>query len=153
MRRGRSGFTLLEVMVATLIAGVAIAALIGAMTQSSRNAMRVVDHDRGALLARRKMDELLAITVWPRGVVLQGQFDAQQTGVESGWSARAVFPERPPSASPGVPALQRVELEVWWKQGEDRRTIRLNAYRRVVLENDDMPLLPQPVQPGGVLNR
>ncbi len=56
------GFTLLEVMVATLIMAIAVAGLMGAISTSLRNAARLTDHDRAVLLGHQKMDELLIAT-------------------------------------------------------------------------------------------
>ena len=53
------GFSLLEVMVATFIMAVAVVALLSNLTTSLRNASRLTDYDRAALMARHKMDELL----------------------------------------------------------------------------------------------
>lgn len=53
------GFTLLEVLVATLVMAIAVAGLMSAISGSLRNAARLTDHDRAALLGRQKMDELL----------------------------------------------------------------------------------------------
>ena len=57
MKRNR-GFTLLEVMVATTIMAIAVVGLLSSLSASLRNAARLTDNDRSALLARRKMDEL-----------------------------------------------------------------------------------------------
>ena len=53
------GFTLLEVLVATTIMAIAVVGLLSALSTSLRNASRLTDYDRAALVARRKMDELL----------------------------------------------------------------------------------------------
>ena len=58
--RFRRGFTLLEVMVATTIMGIAVVTLLSALSTSVRNATRLTDYDRAVLLARAKMDALLA---------------------------------------------------------------------------------------------
>ena len=55
----RRGFTLLEMMVATLIMGIAVVGLLSGISAATRNAARVGDADRAVLLARTKMDELL----------------------------------------------------------------------------------------------
>ena len=55
----QSGFTLLEVLVATLIMGIAVAGILSGMAGASRNAARLTDIDRATLLAKQKMDELL----------------------------------------------------------------------------------------------
>ncbi len=53
------GFTLLEMLVATAIMGIAVVALLANISTSMQNASRLTDYDRAALLAKRKMDELL----------------------------------------------------------------------------------------------
>ena len=55
----RRGFTLLEVLVATAIMGIAVAGLIAGLSQSVKNASRLTDYDRAAMLARTKMNDLL----------------------------------------------------------------------------------------------
>ena len=59
LRARRHGFTLLEVLVATLIMGIAISGVLSGLAAASRNAARLTDYDRATLLAREKMDELL----------------------------------------------------------------------------------------------
>ena len=48
----RNGFTLLEVLIATLIMGVAVVGLLSAISTSMRSAARLTDYDRVAILAR-----------------------------------------------------------------------------------------------------
>ena len=55
----RSGFTLLEVLVATVIMGIAVTGLIVGLSQSVKNASRLSDYDGAAMLARTKMNDLL----------------------------------------------------------------------------------------------
>src|SRR5205814_2063081 len=66
--KSRRGFTLLEVLVATTIMGVAVVTLLSALSTSVRNATRLTDYDRAALLARAKMDALLVDPALPRRV-------------------------------------------------------------------------------------
>jgi general secretion pathway protein I len=134
MRRREAGFTLLEVLVASVIMAVAIAGLLSNLTTSLRNASRLTEYDRAALLARHKMDELLLLPPMPNPAPMEGRFDFTQSGgVESGWKARAGVFEGPPNAGPGAEILERVELQVWWKQGEKVRTFPLEGYRKRLL--------------------
>ena len=54
------GFTLLEMLVATLIMGLAVVGLLSGISTSMRNAARLADYDRVTLLARARQRELSA---------------------------------------------------------------------------------------------
>ena len=98
------GFTLLEVMVATLIMGIAVVGLMSGISQSLRNADRVIDYDRAALLARSKMDDLLLNYQLPKGTVISGSFDPVILGgKEGGWRAKISEFDRQPKRAPRRP--------------------------------------------------
>ena len=122
------GFTLLEVLVATTIMAVAIAALMSALGTSVRSASRVTDSDRAALLAKRTLDALL-LEPLPPGQTVQGQFNPREAGLNGGWRARL----EPFESYPNLPApsggIDRVVVEVWWMSGTARRTFELEGYR------------------------
>lgn len=129
------GFTLLEMLIATLIMAIAVVGLLSNISASLRGAGRVTDYDRAAILAKRKMDELLLNSRLPRLTVLEGQFDAAVAGgLEAGWRAQVTPFEMPPQARPGTPVLDRLELEVWWTSGGKRRTVALEGFRRTVIQ-------------------
>ena len=126
------GFTLLEVMVATVIMGVAVAGLIAGLSQSVRNASRLTDYDRAAMLARTRMNDLLADRSLPFDGVIEGRIDPDQSGgVPTGWRASLKPFDLPPNAGPGTTILQRIALEIWWEPGAGkRRAIELESYRQ-----------------------
>ena len=144
MRRAR-GFTLLEMIVATVILAVAVVGLLSGITGALRNAARLTAYDRVVQLARLRMNELLVDSRMPRDTVISGSFDPQQSGgVASGWRARLENFEMPPAPTPGEFALDRIELEIWWNAGTARRTFTLDAFRQRLLKPED---LARPVGP------
>jgi general secretion pathway protein I len=132
------GFTLLEVLVATLIMGIAVAGILSGMAGASRNAARLTDYDRATLLAKQKMDELLIDREAPRNQDLAAEFNPALTGgVRSGWHARVTPFEATPGANGNSWDLDRVELEIWWMSGATRRSYALEGFRRNVLRMGD----------------
>ena len=138
MKRQR-GFTLLEVLVATLIMGIAVAGILSAISASTRNAARLTQYDRASLLARQKMDELLVDLKLPRKMPIEGRWNpAQAGGVEAGWRARVLPFEAAPGSGPGQWVMDRIELEIWWNEGSTRRAFMLEGYRRGILRAGDL---------------
>jgi type II secretion system protein I len=131
----RAGFTLLEVLVATVIMGIAVAGLIGGLSQSVKNASRLGDYDRAAMLARTKMNDLLLDVNLPFEGNVSGQFDAEQSGgAQAGWRASLRPFEAPPYAGPGTTIVQEVALEIWWQPYYGtRRTMQLTGYRPTMI--------------------
>lgn len=139
MKQAR-GFTLLEMMVATVIMAIAVVGLLNGISGATRNAARVRDADRIAELAQVKMNDLLVTEKLPRNVSLEGPFDpALAGGLTAGWRARETEFEKPKWAGAGQYVLDRVQLEVWWMSGKTRRTFNLEGYRKYILQPSDMP--------------
>jgi general secretion pathway protein I len=133
------GFTLLEVLVATLIMGIAVSGLMSALSTSMRSAARLTDYDRAALLGQQKMDELLLATKLPKLSTIEGTWGPEVTGdLQAGWRARFTPFEMVPKSGVGSLFLERVELEIWWTTGSQRRTFTLEGFRRGVLTPADL---------------
>jgi general secretion pathway protein I len=129
----RRGFTLLEVMVATTVMGIAVVTLMSGLSTSVRNASRLTDYDRVALLARAKMDALLVDPKLPLATVMEDSLDPVLLGgARGGWRAQVTPFETAPSPVPGALGLDRVQLEIWWISGAQRRSFGLEAFRRSV---------------------
>ena len=117
--KSQRGFTLLEVMVATTVMGIAVVTLMSALSGSVRNATRLTDYDRAALVARAKMDSLLVDPNLPHQTVLDEPLDPVLLGgVVSGeravvhrhgpaLSGHQLTLHRQPDAVPGHPLLDR----------------------------------------------
>jgi|SRR5690242_10733488 len=139
------GFTLLEVLVATVIMGLAVVGLLSTISTSMRNAARLTDYDRVAMLARSQMDALLANRRLPQFSILEGRYEpALMGGTEAGWRARVSPFEMPASRGPGTAILERIELEVWWMAGDKRRTFTVDAFRRKQLREGHLAALGKP---------
>ena len=137
---GRRGFTLLEMIVATVIVATAIVGLLSAISGATRNASRLRDYDRVVQLAQLQMNELLTNYRLSRDMVASGGFNGSVTGgMQAGWRARLTNFEMPPAPAPGELALDRIQLEVWWMEGEQRRTFTLDGFRRRALRPEEIP--------------
>lgn len=137
------GFSLLEVLVATFIMAVAVVALLSNLTTSLRNASRLTDYDRAALLARHKMDELLLVPRLPQMQVTGGQFDpSQSSGLNATWRARASIFEFAPGAGPGAQILERVELQIHFQNGGRTKSFSMEGFRKRYLLPDEPPPVP-----------
>ncbi len=130
--RSRRGFTLLEALVATTIMGIAVTMLLSNIATSLRTASRVTEADRAALLARRKVNELLLNPMLPKAQVIEGKFTELDgaEGLQGGWRAQLLPFESLQGTTPGSPILERLEFEAWWMSGSRRRTFTLEAYRQ-----------------------
>jgi general secretion pathway protein I len=132
----KRGFTLLEMIVATTIMGIAVAGLMSGISSTTRNAARLRDYDRVVQLARMRMNSLLSDPSAPGAQ--QGLFDPAITGgLECGWRAQVSVAEKSPSPGAGDYVIERVQLEIWWVSGGQRRSFPLNGYRRRVLGPED----------------
>lgn len=129
-RSRRAGFTLIEVLVATVILAVGASALLSNLSTSTNNLIRATDSDKLTFYAKRKMDELIALRQVPPGVWFEGTFeeDANKKAT-AGWRAR-VIPMRGVSLSYSL-RLDRLEMEAWVATGVDKRkTLTLVTYRQ-----------------------
>jgi general secretion pathway protein I len=127
----RQGFTLLEVLVATTLMGIAVVGLIATLQTSVGNATRLTDYDRAALVARSQMDTLLLDPTLPKLVVVQQPIEPVLLGGRTGgWRARVTPFDRKPDSGPDAEHLERIELEIWWMDGERRKAFTIEAFRR-----------------------
>jgi general secretion pathway protein I len=133
------GFTLLEVLVATAIMGIAVAGLLNTISGAARNASRLTEYDRAVLLAQSKMDELLAEPKLARNVPMSGDFDAVRTGgVPCSWRAVIQPFETTPGAGSGMWVVDGIELEIDWMDGGTKHSFSLEGFRRGILQNGDV---------------
>jgi type II secretion system protein I len=137
--RSKNGFTLLEVLVATTIMGVAVAGLLNTISAAAHNAARLTQYDRAIVLAKSKMDELLSEPKLQRNASLGGAFDGSRTGgVQCSWRAVITPFETIPGSAPGYWDVDRIELEIDWMDGAVKHSFSLEGFRRGILQDGDV---------------
>ena len=112
MTRAR-GFTLLEVIVATAIAAIALLALYSAAGATSRNAAVLRDRTYGQLVASNQLAELRARRAWPPTGVMQGTTDLADRRWQ--WRGQVVATEDA--------AIRRIDLVVVAEDGSTAATL------------------------------
>ncbi len=121
----RTGFSLLEMIVAIALLGLAVAGLISMINTSLAGAAMTREYARAAMLAKTRMNELLTRRPIPLGTPLQGSF-----GKASGWEAEATTAFGFGTSATGS-QLVRIDLKIWWESGGERKSIDFEGYRRV----------------------
>jgi len=130
--KGQRGFTLLEMLVASVIMSIAVVGLMSGISGATRNASRLRDYDRAVQLARLRMNDILADDQ-ARGV-REGPFPPEMVGgMTAGWKANIATVQVGPEPIQGNFALERVQLEVWWMAGEQRRSFQLEGFRHRII--------------------
>ena len=59
-------------------------------------------------------------------------------GSDMGWRARLTPFEVPKGGGVGRPFIERVELEIWWMSGTQRRWFQLQGFHRALLTKADL---------------
>ncbi len=127
-RSKQAGFTLIEMLVATLIMAIAVTALMANLSTSTKNLLSASDIDRLTSLSKSKMDELIVQPGRMDGVY-EGILDADAKGqVRGRWRAIVTVAAMAPN---GLDRLERIQLETWIQIGAKRRTLQFETYRRV----------------------
>jgi len=132
MRRSKSqsGFTLIEVLVATLILAVAVSALLANLSTSTSNLFRTNDIDRLTFLSKRKMDELISLQNLPIGAPINGVLETDAANKPSAGFTAQILPFSPVGPNSGE-RVDRVRLETWIQSGSRRKIMQLESFRTV----------------------
>jgi len=119
------GFTLLEVLVATAILGIAVAALMSGFSGSLRNMARAGDYERVLLLGREQLNRML----------IEGPLEAGSTrgrwDDNTRWEAEVARwdpggrADRPRDAQ--LPPVAVIRLTVFWKASAGEKSVTLET--------------------------
>jgi general secretion pathway protein I len=124
--KSQRGFTLIEVLIATLILAVAVSALLGNLSTSTANLMRTGDLDRLTFLSKRKMDEL--ITNQRNYGNFEGPLEVDAANKPTAGFRAQITLVSAPGQNTGD-RLERIVLDTWMQSGSRRRTLQLLSLR------------------------
>ncbi len=108
-RRRLQGFTLLEVMIALAIVGLALAAASISVSQMVGNANTLRERTYASWIAQNKITEIRLAGEFPEVDSTSGEIDF----ADNTWAWRAVVTE------PGVEGLRRIDVSVSWPGEEN----------------------------------
>ena len=133
--RSTTGFTLLEVVVAMAILGVALTVIIELFSGGLRLARTSTDYTKAINYARMKMEEIAVQQTMEEGSQ-EGEFDsAFRWQVET--KKVDVLPiEKGIDFKPPTQLFQ-VKVNVLWKSGLREKSTRLETYRTIKLEDEE----------------
>lgn len=129
------GFTLIEVMVAVAVIGLAATALFSLFSTSLFNIGRIKDLHRLQLSAEEVMNRVLLLPALPAAAEAQGNM----TGSEARWLVQ-VTPWIPRDlGSKPETAVMKVDVEIQWKGRSGQQTMKLETVKlsTIVYENND----------------
>jgi general secretion pathway protein I len=126
-RRTRAGFTLIEVLIALAVLGIALVVLLHCQLVSIMLSDRAGQLTRATLLAETRIAERLAAG-YPEPGVEEGTEEGD--GAPMRWTVRVapVEPADLPEAAPAEAELRSLRVEVTWRDGRDERRVTLSTY-------------------------
>ncbi len=129
-KNSQKGISLLEILIAVSLLGVAFTAVFTGLSTALRTIDRVAQYNRAVDFALLKMNQVLLDPTLQPGFQRLGEFSSGET-----WAARAELVEERPGATANQRVqLLRVAVEVRWKlsRGEQRfalQTLKLRMAR------------------------
>jgi len=123
--RSHRGFTLIEVLVAAAVLGIAGTALFGLLSRSLYNLRKIEDLHRYELAAQNVMNEVLMLSTLPA----EGRAEGALDGIGAHWTEN-VKPWAPPTLETKPDqAILSVEVVVTWPGRSSQRSIEVEALK------------------------
>jgi len=125
------GFTLLEVLVSTVLLGTVFVAIMGLTAQSLRNINRMAPHEKALLHAREKMNQILLLEELGPGEQA-GQWD---DGYQ--WHVQIWRNDRDTQMSDATYGLFHIRVVIIWSESDKPKTytIETTQWARKVTQN------------------
>lgn len=139
-RHAQRGFTLLEVLVAMVVAGVGFSMAFAAMSGASRLSHKAFLHEAATRLAQTKLEEVLAS---PDDSLVADAQEDQYAGVAFGYKIQVrpvLFSNAGPTAPSQWPfSLDQVSIDVYWGPEKAQQRYSLVTYRYSNRPSDAKP--------------
>jgi general secretion pathway protein I len=129
------GFTLIEVVVAMAILGVALTVIIELFSGGLRLARTSAEYTRAVNYARIKMEEIAVQQTMEEGIQ-EGEFDHTFRWQVETKKVDVLPIEKGIDFMPPTELFQ-VKVNVLWKSGSRERSTRLETYRTIKLEEEE----------------
>ena|SRR2546422_10409153 len=134
--KNRRGFTLIEVLVAAAVLGMAATALFGLLSKSLSNLRKVEDLHRYELATQDLMNRVLFLQTLPAPAAAEGAFD----NLPANWSVK-ITPWAPATLEKKPEqAVLNVEVELTWAGLSSQRSIAVESLKvaKVQYSNYDL---------------
>lgn len=131
----QKGFTLIEVLIASAIFGIAATSLFGLLSKSLANLKKLEEVRHYQLAGEDIMNRVLLLSQLPPGGTIEGQLEHLQ----GRWAVK-VTPWIPSVLEPTTPeAVMKIDVQVRWQGRSGERNIELEALKTIAIShgNDD----------------
>jgi len=129
----RSGFTLIETLVAISILAISLVVILQLFSGGLKSSRLSDEYTRGIFHAREKMDEILLARELTEGVI-GGQFDD-----DFKWRAEARRFDIKEAKDAGLPFRAfNIKVEVLWDAGGTEKRFEISALKLVKLRQDNL---------------
>ncbi len=135
-RTKSNGFTLIEVVVATAILGIALTVIIELFAGGLRLARVSKEYTKAVNYANAKMEEVASKQTLEEGVT-EGEFDETFHWRVTMNKVNLLLPvEKPWEVKPPIQLFQ-IRVDVLWKPGSKERSAGFETYRTMKVQDDE----------------